>query len=136
MATESELKEKIVQQVNVTGDSNVEDQVDFWWSFYSEVATQAERFWRTRRDTLLYIQGQLRTLMDISSGSDSLKLSQQFSQVTQMLTFTQGQINLIDEASNSGAGTPMSRTPSSTMVLKENAVVVLGRKDPFDIPEY
>lgn len=100
--TNDQLKQQIHQEVNVTPDGNpdpvVTNAINLFWELYeSPDRPQLNRYWLVRRHGLMAAQSQLRILMDTTTGTDSAKASQLFAQVTQMLTFTEGQITLIGE---------------------------------------
>lgn len=101
--TDLQMRIQLNKDVNLTvsgaPDPAVEDTVEFWWEvFASADRAQLDTYWLVRKHTLMFVQNQLRIMMDTTSGSDSVKASQLFAQVTNMLAFAEGQVRLLEES--------------------------------------
>ncbi len=135
-----------MRRCNVTDSDNVEEEIDFWLLFFDDTIESRTRLAQTEYEVLSMVQGQLRTKMDISSGSDSLRFQQQFANVTTMLTRVKGDLEMLGVTVETTPGTTGSAVPGQSFIPEKNLFearqyrsqyyLTTGAKDPLYVPEY
>lgn len=101
--TEAEYQTLIITEIGDDDAGTLAATVPLYWSRRSGVADLESRYLVTKRDAIVLMLGTVRDLVDMSSGGDSVKLSQKLSNLRTLLELLDEQIAQAAGASGAAA---------------------------------
>lgn len=106
--------ELIVDELNAAEIPLTEERVRMYWERHSAAVTTGIRVLRTKRDSLTWLMGQVRKLIDVEVGVKKVKNSQLLSNLQKLYDNTLAELTVELEYSSVTSGG--SITPTSTLV--------------------
>lgn len=101
--TEAEYQALIITEIGDDDAATLATTVPLYWSRRSGVADLESRYQAVKRDALILMLGTVRGLVDMSSGGDSIKLSQKLTNLRTMLEILDEQIAQASGAAGASA---------------------------------
>ena len=85
MASDGQLQQLIIDELNISGDSTFVANLPIWWSIFSGSYDQYLTFLLTKKRAITYLMGKARKLIDLTLGGDTTRLNQEFKNLVDML---------------------------------------------------
>jgi hypothetical protein len=101
--TEAEYQALIITEVGDDTTGTLATNVPVYWSMRDTIADLALRYLYVKRDAIILMMGKLRDLVDMSSGGDSIKLSQQITNLRTLLEVLESQLEQVSQTGGASA---------------------------------